>query len=470
MSTEATTKALNEIKKLKMMSPSSAESTVSRNYIETLLSLPWLCKKVEQNIVRSKSILDNDHYGLDKVKERIIEYLSVQQRTQKINGLILCLVGNPGVGKTSLGQSIAKATGRKYIRMALGGVKDESEIRGHRRTYIGALPGQIIQKISKIRVKNPLFLLDEIDKMSSDFRGDPTSAMLEVLDPEQNKAFNDHYLEIDYDLSNVMFVATANNIFDIPYALRDRMEIIKISGYTESEKVCIAKNYLVPKSIKDHGLTTEEIFFDLKGLTYIVQYYTRESGVRLLKQEIDKICRKVLKEILLSENKEQKTKQITINANNICCYLGPIRYELLHVQKVSKIGQVTGLAWTEVGGELLNIEVVIVPGKGRFKNTGTLGDVMQESIQTAMTLVRKKTQLLKISSDFHENHDFHVHVPDGSTPKDGPSAGIGMCIAIISAISRIPVSKDIAMTGEVTLVGEVLRIGEIGRASCRERV
>lgn len=455
MSKEATDKALSELKKLKSMPPSSAESSVSRNYIETLITLPWSKRsKVKKDLAKAESILNVDHYGLEKVKERILEYLAVQQRMKKIKGPILCLVGPPGVGKTSLGQSIAKATGRKYIRMALGGVKDEAEIRGHRRTYIGALPGQIMQKINKVQVNNPLFLLDEIDKMSADFRGDPASAMLEVLDPEQNNTFNDHYLDVDYDLSDVMFVATANSL-NIPEALRDRMEVIYLSGYTEDEKKNIAKNYLLPKSLKDHGLKSTEINLSNKIIEDIIRYYTREAGVRRLQQELNKICRKTVKQIL----SEKDCKKISINSKSLDKYLGVKRYDFGLAQKDDKIGQVTGLAWTEVGGDLLTIEAVTTPGKGKLKTTGKLGEVMQESIHAALTVVRTIAKKYNIEDDFYEKKDFHIHVPEGATPKDGPSAGIGMCTAVLSSLTEIPVRKDLAMTGEITLRGDVLPIG-----------
>ena len=455
MSKEATEKAFSELKKLKLMPPSSAESSVSRNYIETLTELPWSKRtKVKKDLIQAEEVLNIDHYGLEKVKERILEYLAVQQRMRKLKGPILCLVGPPGVGKTSLGQSIAKATGRKYVRMSLGGVKDEAEIRGHRRTYIGALPGQIIQKLNKAQVNNPLFLLDEIDKMSSDFRGDPASAMLEVLDPEQNNTFNDHYLEVDYDLSDVMFVATANSL-NIPDALRDRMEIIYLSGYTEDEKKNIAKNYLLPKAIKDNGLKTTEISVADKVIEDIIRYYTREAGVRRLHQELSKLCRKAVKHILSTKD----GKKVSITSKNIDKYLGVKRYDFGLAQQEDKIGQVTGLAWTEVGGELLTIEAISTVGKGKLKTTGKLGDVMQESIHAALTVVRTKAEAYGIESDFYEKRDFHIHVPEGATPKDGPSAGIGMCTAMLSSLTGISVRKDIAMTGEITLRGDVLPIG-----------
>lgn len=455
MSKEATEKACNELRKLKSMPPASSEGAVSRNYIETLISLPWSKQtKIKKDLLDAETILNEDHYGLEKVKERILEYLAVQQRMHKIKGPILCLVGPPGVGKTSLGQSIARATGRKYVRMALGGVKDEAEIRGHRRTYIGALPGQIMQKLTKAKVNNPLFLLDEIDKMSTDFRGDPASAMLEVLDPEQNNTFNDHYLEIDYDLSKVMFVATANSL-NIPDALRDRMEIIHLSGYTEDEKLHIAEKYLLPKAIKDNGLKRSEIVISNKVILEIIRYYTREAGVRRLQQELSKLCRKVVKKILL----EKELKKITITLKTLDDYLGVRRYDFGSIQHIHKVGQVTGLAWTEVGGDLLTIEAVSTPGKGKLKITGKLGDVMQESIHAAMTVVRAKAKSYNIAQDFYESLDFHIHVPEGAIPKDGPSAGIAMCTAMVSSVTEIPVLKDVAMTGEITLRGDVLPIG-----------
>ena len=469
MSKEAQTKAYAELKKLKAMSPTSAEASVSRNYVETLVNLPWSKKtRIKKDLLQAEQVLDADHYGLEKVKERIVEYLAVQQRMKKLKGPILCLVGPPGVGKTSLGQSVARATGRKYVRMALGGVKDEAEIRGHRRTYIGALPGQIMQKVAKVEVNNPLFLLDEIDKMATDFRGDPASAMLEVLDPEQNSTFNDHYLDIDYDLSDVMFVATANTL-NIPDALRDRMEIIHLSGYTEDEKMNIALNYLLPKAIKENGLKSDELVVDDKVIMDIIRYYTREAGVRRLQQALNKLCRKAVKQILITENKRdkktkatksaKKAKSIHIRSANLSDYLGVRRYDYGLAQDSHKIGQVTGLAWTEVGGDLLTIEAVAVSGKGKLKITGKLGDVMQESVHAAMTVVRMKAKAYEVPDDFHENHDFHIHVPEGATPKDGPSAGIAMCTAMISAIAGIPVRKEVAMTGEITLRGDVLPIG-----------
>ena len=455
MSSDAYEKVLKELKKLKTMSLISAEATVSRNYIDTLLEVPWKQKsKIKHNLIRAKNILNKDHYGLVEVKERILEYLSVEKRVRKLKGPILCFVGPPGVGKTSLGSSIASATGRKYTRVSLGGVRDEAEIRGHRRTYIGALPGKIIQKISKSKVKNPLFLLDEIDKMSTDFRGDPSSAILEVLDPEQNISFNDHYLEVDYDLSEVMFIATANTM-NIPLPLLDRMEIIRISGYTEDEKINIAKKYLIPKNIKACGIKNNELYLEEKVILSIIRYYTRESGVRNLEREIAKICRKVVKKILESS----KIKSITISNTNLQKYLGVRHYRYGIKSAKNQIGQVTGLAWTEFGGELLQIEAFAMPGKGKILRTGKLGKVMQESIQAAVTVVRGLPEYYKIPSDFYENIDLHLHVPEGGIPKDGPSAGIAMCTAIVSVLTKIPVKSDIAMTGEITLRGELLPIG-----------
>jgi len=455
MSKEATKKANSELKKLKLMPPSSSESSVCRNYIESLLNVPWYkTTRVKKDLVVAEKYLDEDHYGLNKVKERILEYLAVQQRKKKLKGPILCLVGPPGVGKTSLGESIARSTGRNYIRMALGGVRDEAEIRGHRRTYIGSMPGQIVQKMTKSGVKNPLFLLDEIDKMSTDFRGDPASAMLEVLDPEQNHSFNDHYLEVDYDLSDVMFVATANTL-DIPGPLLDRMEIIRLSGYTEDEKVHISKKYLVEKNIELNGLKPSEINISDGVFTDIVRYYTREAGVRALEREIAKICRKVVKEILLNK----KIKSINVTSKNLNKYLGVRKYSYGVAENKSAIGQVTGLAWTEVGGELLTIEAAAVVGKGKIIRTGKLGDVMLESIQAAMTVVRSRAKALNIAENFHDKLDIHVHVPEGATPKDGPSAGVGMCTALVSVLTKTPVRHDVAMTGEITLRGDVLPIG-----------
>ncbi len=455
MTKEAREKAQAELNKLKMMSPMAAEATVVRNYIDWLLSVPWKKRtKIRKDLVAAEKILEADHYGLDKVKERILEYLAVQQRVNKLKGPILCLVGPPGVGKTSLGQSLARATNRKFVRMSLGGVRDEAEIRGHRRTYIGSLPGKIVQNMAKVKVRNPLFMLDEVDKMSMDFRGDPSSALLEVLDPEQNHAFSDHYLEVDYDLSDVMFVATANSL-NIPAPLLDRMEVIRLAGYTEDEKVNIATRYLVPKQRKNNGLKDSEIAVSDSAVRDIVRYYTREAGVRSLEREISKIFRKVAKELLLGK----KRAKITVGAKNLEKYLGVRRYRYGVAEQTNQVGQVTGLAWTEVGGELLTIESIIVPGKGKLTITGKLGDVMQESIQAAMSVVRSRAATLGIPVDFYQKHDFHVHVPEGATPKDGPSAGIAMCTAMVSALTRIPVRADVAMTGEITLRGEVLPIG-----------
>jgi ATP-dependent Lon protease len=455
MPTEARDKTLAELKKLKMMSPMSAEATVVRSYIDWMTSVPWKKRsKLKRNLKLAEEVLEKDHFGLDKVKERILEYLAVQQRVSQLKGPILCLVGPPGVGKTSLGQSIAKSTGRKYVRMALGGVRDEAEIRGHRRTYIGSLPGKLIQKIAKVGVKNPLFLLDEIDKMASDMRGDPSSALLEVLDPEQNSSFNDHYLEVDYDLSDVMFVATSNSM-DIPGPLLDRMEVIHLSGYTEDEKLNIAKNHLLEKQIQRNGLKAKEITIEDSAIIGIIRYYTREAGVRGLEREISKLCRKAVKAILL--NKE--LKKIIVNQDNLTEYLGVQRFDYGKADDQNRVGLVTGLAWTSVGGELLTIETASVPGKGKLSYTGSLGDVMQESIQAAMTVVRSRSDAFRINADFHEKRDIHVHVPEGATPKDGPSAGIGMCTALVSSLTGNPVKADVAMTGEITLRGEVLAIG-----------
>lgn len=455
MTAEAKEKANNELNKLKLMSPMSAEATVVRNYIDTLVGLPWKKRsKIRNDIGAANTVLDEDHYGLDKVKERILEYLAVQQRVRKLKGPILCLVGPPGVGKTSLGQSIARATNRKFTRMALGGVRDEAEIRGHRRTYIGALPGKIINNLSKVKTRNPLFLLDEIDKMAMDFRGDPASALLEVLDPEQNHTFNDHYLEVDFDLSEVMFVATANTL-NIPAALLDRMEVIRLSGYTEDEKVNIAERYLVRKQMENNGLKPEELIVRESAIRDIVRYYTREAGVRNLEREIAKICRKVVKEILL---KKTKTK-VTLTPKRLEDYLGVKRFRYGRADEHDQVGQVTGLAWTEVGGELLRIEAALMPGKGRLSHTGQLGEVMQESIQAAMTVVRSRAESLGLEEEFHQKYDVHIHVPEGATPKDGPSAGVGMCTSLVSALTKIPVKADVAMTGEITLRGEVLPIG-----------
>ena len=452
---EAKTKALDELRKLKQMSPMSAESAVVRNYIEWLTNIPWNKKTdVQKELAAAEAILNEEHYGLEKVKDRILEYLAVQQRVDKLKGPILCLVGPPGVGKTSLGESIARATNRTYVRMALGGVRDEAEIRGHRRTYIGAMPGKIIQNLAKVKVKNPLFLLDEIDKMASDSRGDPASALLEVLDPEQNNAFVDHYLDVDVDLSDVMFVATANSM-NIPPALLDRMEVIRLAGYTEDEKINIALRYLVPKQIKLNGLKAKEINIAEDAVRDMIRYYSREAGVRNLERDISKICRKVVKDLLL---KPRKTK-IKITSRNLNDYLGVQRYSYGLAEEKDQIGCVTGLAWTSVGGELLTIETAVINGKGKSSTTGTLGDVMKESIAAAMTVVRSRAETLGIPDEIFQTRDIHIHVPEGATPKDGPSAGIGMCTAIISALTKIPVRASVAMTGEITLRGEVLPIG-----------
>ena len=455
MSKEALEKAESELKKLRMMSPMSAEATVVRNYIDWLVQVPWKKRtRVSKDLAKAESILEGDHYGLEKVKERILEYLAVQQRMNKVKGPILCLVGPPGVGKTSLGESIARATHRKFVRISLGGMRDEAEIRGHRRTYIGSLPGKILQNMAKAGSKNPLFMLDEVDKMSMDFRGDPSSALLEVLDPEQNNKFGDHYLEVDYDLSEVMFVATANTL-NIPSPLRDRMEIIRISGYTEDEKLNIATRYLVEKQKRNNGLNDEEIVFRKSALVDIVRYYTREAGVRSLEREIAKICRKVAKELLLNEIK----RTVTVTSRSLQKYLGVRQFRYGKAEDENRVGQVIGLAWTEVGGELLTIEAAVMPGKGKQSYTGKLGDVMQESIQAAMTVVRTRSKQYGIPLDFYQKQDVHIHVPEGATPKDGPSAGIGMCTAVLSAITSIPVRSDLAMTGEITLRGEVLPVG-----------
>jgi len=455
MSKDAREKADSELNKLKMMSPMSAEATVVRNYIDWLVSVPWKKKsKIRRDLAEAEQVLEEDHYGLEKVKERILEYLAVQQRVQKLKGPILCLVGPPGVGKTSLGRSIARATNRKFSRMSLGGVRDESEIRGHRRTYIGSMPGKIIQNLSRVKVRNPLFLLDEIDKMAMDFRGDPASALLEVLDPEQNHTFSDHYMEVDFDLSDVMFVATSNGM-NIPGPLLDRMEVIRIPGYTEDEKLNIALKYLVPKQIKDNGLKDSEIVINQTAVLEIIQRYTREAGVRNLEREISKICRKAVKSMLL----KPATKKISVTAKNISKFLGVKRFRFGSAEDKDQVGQVTGLAWTEVGGELLTIESAVVDGKGKFVQTGQLGDVMKESIQAALTVVRSRARVLGVNPEFNENRDIHVHVPEGATPKDGPSAGVGMCTALVSALTGIPVKADVAMTGEITLRGEVLPIG-----------
>lgn len=448
-------KVESELQKLKMMSAMSAEATVVRSYIEWMLQVPWHKRtKVKKDIAKAQQVLDADHYGLERVKERILEYLAVQARLNKIKGPILCLVGPPGVGKTSLGQSIANATGRKYVRMALGGVRDEAEIRGHRKTYIGALPGKLIQKMAKVGVKNPLFLLDEIDKMSSDMRGDPASALLEVLDPEQNTTFNDHYLEVDYDLSDVMFVATSNSM-NIPGPLLDRMEVIRLSGYTEDEKLNIAMQHLLQKQIERNGLKKGELTIEENAILDIIRYYTREAGVRGLEREISKICRKAVKNLLVNP----KVKSITVNSDNLHDYLGVKRFEFGKADTQNRVGEVTGLAWTEVGGDLLTIETASVVGKGKLTFTGSLGDVMKESIQAAMTVVRARAEKLGINSEFHEKRDIHIHVPDGATPKDGPSAGIAMCTALVSCLTGNPVRADVAMTGEISLRGKVLPIG-----------
>ncbi len=455
MPKEARAKADSEFKKLRMMAPMSAEATVVRNYIDVLVGLPWKKKtKVSTDLAACERILDEDHYGLEKVKERIVEYLAVQSRVDKVKAPILCLVGPPGVGKTSLGQSIARATNRKFVRMALGGVRDEAEIRGHRRTYIGALPGKILQSMTKVAVRNPLFLLDEVDKIGQDFRGDPSSALLEVLDPEQNHTFMDHYVEVEYDLSDVMFVATANTL-NIPAPLLDRMEVIRLAGYTEDEKINIARQYLLPKQLKANGLKEEEISVTESALREIVQYYTREAGVRAMDREIAKICRKVVKGLLLSK----KPTKVTVTARNIEKYLGVRRYTFGLAEKTNQVGQVTGLAWTEVGGELLTIEAARLPGKGKMTTTGKLGDVMQESIQAALSVVRARASHLGIAADFYEKSDIHIHLPEGATPKDGPSAGIAITTAMVSVLTGIPVRSDVAMTGEITLRGEVLPIG-----------
>ena len=461
MPKEALAKVASELKKLKLMSPMSAEASVVRNYIDILINLPWKKKtKISKNLLAAEKILDDDHYGLEKVKERIVEYLAVQQRVDKIKAPILCLVGPPGVGKTSLGQSIAKAVNRKFVRMALGGVRDESEIRGHRRTYIGSMPGKILQSMSKVGVKNPLFLLDEVDKMGQDMRGDPSSALLEVLDPEQNHTFADHYVEVEYDLSDVMFVATANSM-NIPAALLDRMEIIHLSGYTEDEKVNIAMRYLLPKQLKSHGLKEHEVEISEVAVRDIVRYYTREAGVRKLEQEISKVCRKVVKELLTAKAKEgvKALKKIDVTPKNLDVYLGVQRYDYGVAAKENQVGQVTGLAWTSVGGELLTIEAVLLPGKGKTTTTGKLGDVMKESTQAAMSVVRSRAKRLGITDDFYEKNDIHIHFPEGATPKDGPSAGIAITTALVSILTGIPVRADVAMTGEITLRGEVLPIG-----------
>ncbi|OYD51416.1 endopeptidase La [Acidovorax kalamii] len=455
MPAEARKKAEAELKKLKLMSPMSAEATVVRNYIDVLTGLPWSKKtKIKHDLVNAEGVLNEDHYGLDKVKDRILEYLAVQQRVDKVKAPILCLVGPPGVGKTSLGQSIAKATGRKYVRMALGGMRDEAEIRGHRRTYIGALPGKVLQSLSKVGTRNPLFLLDEIDKLGTDFRGDPSSALLEVLDPEQNHTFGDHYVEVDFDLSDVMFVATSNSM-NIPPALLDRMEVIRLSGYTEDEKTSIAMKYLLPKQLKNNGVKDEELLITEAAVRDMVRYYTREAGVRSLERELSKICRKVVKGLQL----KKLTPQVVVTADNLPDFLGVRKYTYGRAELQNQVGQVVGLAWTEVGGDLLTIEAAIMPGKGVITRTGSLGDVMKESVEAARTVVRSRARILGIKDEAFEKRDIHIHVPDGATPKDGPSAGAAMTTAFVSALTGIPVRGDVAMTGEITLRGEVTAIG-----------
>ena len=455
MPKEAKEKAATELNKLKLMSPMSSEASVVRTYLDWMVSIPWKKKsKVRMDLAKAEEILENDHYGLKEVKERIIEYLAVQKRVKKLKGPILCLVGPPGVGKTSLGESIARATNRKFVRMALGGVRDEAEIRGHRRTYIGSLPGKLIQKLSKVGVKNPLFLLDEIDKMGMDNRGDPASALLEVLDPEQNNSFNDHYLEVDYDLSEVMFVCTSNSM-NIPEPLLDRMEVIRIPGYTEDEKVNIAERYLVPKQIKNNGLKKAELSFDEGPIRDLIRYYTREAGVRGLEREIAKVCRKIVKDNSLGK----KVDEVKLSSELLEKYSGVRKYDYGKAEEENQVGQVNGLAWTSVGGELLTIEAIAVEGKGKIIKTGSLGDVMQESIQAALTVVRSRAESLGLAPSFHEKYDLHIHVPEGATPKDGPSAGVGMCTALVSVLTKIPVRADVAMTGEITLRGQVLKIG-----------
>jgi ATP-dependent Lon protease len=455
MPKEAKAKAGSELAKLKLMSPMSAEATVVRNYVDWLVKVPWRKRtKVKHDLAGAEKVLNEDHYGLDKVKERIVEYLAVQQRVQKLKGPILCLVGPPGVGKTSLGQSIARATNRKFVRMSLGGVRDEAEIRGHRRTYIGSMPGKIVQNMARTGFRNPLFLLDEVDKMAMDFRGDPSAALLEVLDPEQNSAFNDHYLEVDFDLSEVMFVCTANSL-NIPAPLLDRMEVIRIPGYTEDEKSSIARRYLLPKQVKANGLKPDELKVSDPAILETIRHYTREAGVRNLEREMSKICRKSVKELLL----ERDLKVVSVTPKNLQKYLGVKRFRYGRAEENDQIGQVTGLAWTEVGGELLTIEAAVMSGKGKLTHTGQLGEVMQESIQAAMTVVRSRAQVLGLEPEFYQKADVHIHVPEGATPKDGPSAGIGMCTALVSSLTRIPVRGDVAMTGEITLRGEVLPIG-----------
>jgi ATP-dependent Lon protease len=459
MPKEARDKAGAEINKLKMMSPMSAEATVVRNYVDWLIKAPWKKRtRLHKNIVNAQKVLDVDHYGLDKVKERIVEYLAVLQRVEKIKGPILCLVGPPGVGKTSLGQSMARATNRKFVRMSLGGVRDEAEIRGHRRTYIGSMPGKIIQNMAKTGVHNPLFLLDEVDKMAMDFRGDPSSALLEVLDPEQNATFNDHYLEVDFDLSEVMFICTANSL-NIPAPLLDRMEVIRLPGYTEDEKLNIARRYLVPKQIKQNGLREGELKVSDPAILDIVRYFTREAGVRNLEREVAKISRKAVKQLLLDKAGKKGAASVAVTPRNLDKFLGVRRFRYGKAEELDRVGQVTGLAWTEVGGELLTIEAAVVPGKGKLLHTGQLGEVMQESIQAAMSVVRGRAAGLGLDVDFYQKNDVHIHMPEGATPKDGPSAGIGMCTALVSALTKIPVRSDVAMTGEITLRGEVLPIG-----------
>ncbi|MFP5474816.1 MAG: endopeptidase La, partial [Gammaproteobacteria bacterium] len=448
-------KADAELKKLKLMSPMSAEASVVRNYIDVLTGLPWSKKtKIKHDLAHAEAVLNEDHYGLEKVKDRILEYLAVQQRVDKVKAPILCLVGPPGVGKTSLGQSVAKATGRKYVRMALGGMRDEAEIRGHRRTYIGAMPGKVLQSLTKVGTRNPLFLLDEIDKLGTDFRGDPSSALLEVLDPEQNHTFGDHYVEVDFDLSDVMFVATSNSM-NIPPALLDRMEVIRLSGYTEDEKTNIALKYLLPKQLTNNGVKNEELKVEESAVRDIVRYYTREAGVRSLERELSKICRKVVKGLLL----KKLTPKVTVDSENLHEFLGVRKYSFGRAEQQNQVGQVVGLAWTEVGGDLLTIEVATVPGKGVITRTGSLGDVMKESVEAARTVVRSRARRLGIKDELFEKKDIHIHVPDGATPKDGPSAGIAMTTALVSALTGIPVRSDVAMTGEITLRGEVTAIG-----------
>jgi ATP-dependent Lon protease len=455
MPKEALKKAESELKKLKLMSPMSAEATVIRNFIDTLVNLPWKKKtKINNDLTNAEKVLDEDHYGLDKVKERILEYLAVQQRVDRVKAPILCLVGPPGVGKTSLGQSIARATNRKFVRMALGGVRDESEIRGHRRTYIGSMPGKILSSLTKVGVRNPLFLLDEVDKMGMDFRGDPASALLEVLDPEQNHTFQDHYVEVDFDLSDVMFVATSNSL-NIPGPLLDRLEIIRLAGYTEDEKTSIAMNYLIPKQIKNNGLKKDELKIEESAVRGMIRYYTREAGVRSLEREISKICRKVVKLLLL----KKEAAPIVVNDENLEKFLSVRMYDFGLAAKENQVGQVTGLAWTEVGGDLLTIEAAVMPGKGVITRTGSIGDVMKESVEAARTVVRSRSKRLGITDEAFEKKDIHIHFPDGATPKDGPSAGIAITTALVSVFTGIPIRSDVAMTGEITLRGEVLPIG-----------